>query len=353
MIAEITNLTDGTRDENADRAVSRPIDVMSHLPMLLIGLRWLFDTAQLDTALQQHHGQQIGSVGNRTLRFIPSGWNGHAIVVVDVAHVDYGQPHEPPRNPLAPGELAAFADLLDGMGEDVAATWNGHPAITGSLALARPAHPSLQAAVSRYTAGCQRHGGDRLCPCDWYIRGHRHIVSISDLHEQALQRRTPAHRGRDAMANLTTMTDRATESAQSPLSAARMTADMGTTAPHDTRAPSSSTEHANGDKMPTTDTLEDARHDLQTARDCVDDPHRRRQYALAAMDLAATVVLSDNVTPEQRRAASEYLTEASTISGRSASGDLPGRQRSPRHHEPTPLQASKAGIAAARSGLRR
>ncbi|MBE5477926.1 hypothetical protein E3G68_005280 [Mycobacteroides abscessus] len=171
-------------------ASSHHVDVISHLPMLLIGLRWLFDIEQPDTALQQHHGQQIGSVGNRTLRFIPSGWNGHAIVVVEVTHVEYGQqPHQPPRNPLAPGELAAFADLLDGMGEDVASTWNGHPAITGSLALARPAHPSLRAAVSRYTAGCQRHGGTRFCGCDWYARGHRHLVSIQDLHRQVLQRR--------------------------------------------------------------------------------------------------------------------------------------------------------------------
>lgn len=105
MTAETTHLTDGTHAEFAGSETSLHVDVMSHLPMLLIGLRWLFDTTQPDMALQQHHGQQIGSVGNRTLRFIPSGWNGHAIVVVDVTHVDYGQPHQPPRNPLAPGEL--------------------------------------------------------------------------------------------------------------------------------------------------------------------------------------------------------------------------------------------------------
>lgn len=215
MTAETTHLTDGTHAEAAESETSLHVDVMSHLPMLLIGLRWLFDTTQPDMALQQHHGQQIGSVGNRTLRFIPSGWNGHAIVVVDVTHVDYGQPHQPPRNPLAPGELAAFADLLDGMGEDVAATWNGHPAITGSLALATPAHPSLQAAVSRYTAGCQRHGGDRFCPCDWYVRGHRHIVSIQDLHQQALQRRTTADNRHDAAGNLTALENYAAETTRS------------------------------------------------------------------------------------------------------------------------------------------
>lgn len=104
--------------------------------------------------------------------------------------------------------------------------------------------------------------------------------------------------------------------------------------------------------MSTTDTLEDARRDLQTARDCVDDPHRRRQYSLAAMDLAATVLLSHDVTPEQRRAASEYLADASAMSGRSspASGGFRGTQRSPHHHEPAP---GKADTVAAEAGLQR
>ncbi len=105
--------------------------------------------------------------------------------------------------------------------------------------------------------------------------------------------------------------------------------------------------------MSTTDTLEDARRDLQTARDCVDDPHRRRQYSLAAMDLAATVLLSHDVTPEQRRYAGEYLAAvASAMSGRSspASGGFPGMQRSPHHHEPAP---GKADTVAAEAGLQR
>lgn len=103
--------------------------------------------------------------------------------------------------------------------------------------------------------------------------------------------------------------------------------------------------------MSTTDTLEDARRDLQTARDCVDDPHRRRQYSLAAMDLAATVLLSDDVTPEQRRYAGEYLAEASTMSRSSpASGGFRGTQRSPHHHEPAPR---KANTVAAEAGLQR
>lgn len=104
--------------------------------------------------------------------------------------------------------------------------------------------------------------------------------------------------------------------------------------------------------MSTTDTLEDARRDLQTARDCVDDPYRRRQYALAAMDLAATVLLSHDVTPEQRRAASECLADASAMSGRScpASGGFPGTQRSPHRHEPAP---GRDNTVAAETGVRR
>lgn len=102
--------------------------------------------------------------------------------------------------------------------------------------------------------------------------------------------------------------------------------------------------------MSTTRTLEEARRDLRTAHDCVDDPHRRRQYSLAAMDLAATVLLSGDVTPEQRRAAGEYLADATTMSGRSspASGGDPATPRSPHGHEP-----AARGIVAPRSGLRR
>ena len=229
MTAESTYRTDGTRVENTEPDNDQYVDVTSHLPMLLIGLRWLFDTPQPDTALQQHHGQQIASVGNRTLRFIPVGWNDHAIVVVDVTHVDYGQPHQPPRNPLDSSELAAFADLLDGMGEDVVATWNGHPAITGSLALARPAHPSLQAAVSRYTAGCQQHGARPFCPCHWYAQGHRDIVSIADLHQQALQHRITADSGHDAAGYLSALADCALTTTPSRQPAPRMTFDSGTT----------------------------------------------------------------------------------------------------------------------------
>lgn len=198
MTAKTPLLTDATCAASAEVETNQRVDVTSHLPVLLIGLRWMFDTPQPDTALQHHHGQQISSVGNRTLRFIPSGWNGHAIVVVEVTHVDYGQPRQPPRNPLDPGELAAFIDLLDGMGEDVVATWNGSPATTGSLALARPAHPALQASVRRYSRGCPQHGGHQFCRCDWYDRGRRQLVSIQDLHREALQRRMAAQIGCDA-----------------------------------------------------------------------------------------------------------------------------------------------------------
>ncbi|WP_237099485.1 hypothetical protein [Mycobacteroides abscessus] len=86
--------------------------------------------------------------------------------------------------------------------------------------------------------------------------------------------------------------------------------------------------------MSTIDTLEGAHRDLQVARECVNDSHRRRQYSLSAIDLAATVLLSDNVTPEQRRAASEHLADALAMWGRSspAGSVSPGAQRS-RHHQ--------------------
>lgn len=100
--------------------------------------------------------------------------------------------------------------------------------------------------------------------------------------------------------------------------------------------------------MSTTESLDEAHRDLQTARDCAEDPHRRVQYSRAAMDLAATVLFSHDVTPDQRRAAGECLAAATTLSGRSSpsSGGSPV-QRSLHRHEP-----AAHGASGVRSGLR-
>ncbi|GGT67508.1 hypothetical protein P6B95_02045 [Streptomyces atratus] len=51
-------------------------------------------------------------------------------------------------------------------GLPVRTTWNGLPAVTGSLSLARPAHPTLVTAVQRYHRGCTVHPERRVL-CDW------------------------------------------------------------------------------------------------------------------------------------------------------------------------------------------
>lgn len=153
---------------------------MSTRDVLAAGLAWLYDTAQPDGAILQHHGASLPPVGNRRYRFIPAGWDGRAIVVVEVANVEWTTQgdQEVVANPLEPDELDRLtADLAD-LGAEVIHTWNGHPAITGSLALKRPAHPTLLAAVNRCRAGCPDHSGP-LCSwagCRWYPDGYARVV---------------------------------------------------------------------------------------------------------------------------------------------------------------------------------
>ncbi|GAB7065883.1 hypothetical protein H7J06_07890 [Mycobacterium hodleri] len=165
--------------------MSAGVDVEAHRAAVRSGLAWLYDTEQPERAILQHHGESLVSQGNRNVRFIPSGWAGRVVIVVDVTKVEYGTDPRArgPLNPLAAGELDAFTGLLADLARTVVHTWNGHPAATGSLALAEPAHPSLQAAVSRYLAGCPRHH-TTLCRCGWYGEGNRHVIGARAVHHQ-------------------------------------------------------------------------------------------------------------------------------------------------------------------------
>lgn len=135
--------------------------------ILTTGLHWLYETEQPDDAHQQHHGITLGlPAANRYYGFCPTGAAGLPVVSVNVAKPvlrDYA----PPANPIEPGELSALGDELRACGYAVRDTWNGHPAITGSVGLVRPAHPTLLAAVERYRRGCPDHP-DRsvFCSCD-------------------------------------------------------------------------------------------------------------------------------------------------------------------------------------------
>lgn len=153
--------------------------------VLAAGLRWLFEVEQPEDALLQHHGERMKGEGNRTFDFIPTGADRMPVVVVNVAEISYrmnGQGYEVPANPLEPNELTDLTTTLAALGVEVTRTWNGHPAITGSLGLAQPAHPSLLAAVKRYLAGCLTHPERSVfCPCGWYPEGNAKIVRLAAL----------------------------------------------------------------------------------------------------------------------------------------------------------------------------
>jgi hypothetical protein len=172
-------------------------DVSAHLPMLLAGLAWLFDVEQPATAIERSSGQAIDSVGNRTLRFVPSGPDGQAMVIITVTSSDPDRPNASPRRFLKQGELSAFVDLLDGMGEDVISMRGGYPMAAGGVSLARPVHPSLRAALNRYQTGCPDHHGKRQCDCGRYARGRRDLAGVPDVHRQAMRRRSLIYRGTD------------------------------------------------------------------------------------------------------------------------------------------------------------
>jgi hypothetical protein len=149
--------------------------------VLDVGLGWLFDTVQPDDAHQQHHGITLGLPDmNRLYGFCPAGYANLPVVSVNVAKVEY-QPgsngYDVPANPLELAELEALAAELEQRGYVVASTWNGHPAVTGSVGLAQRAHPSLVAAVDRYRRGCTVHPERSVfCDCEaWRAEGARVI----------------------------------------------------------------------------------------------------------------------------------------------------------------------------------
>lgn len=164
-----------------------PLEATEHLPLLLIGLRWLLDTEQPAGALICPHGQALTSVGNRRLRFRPEGFDGRPAVFLEVCDADRHSRRNP-RNTLCDKEFDDLAFVLSDCGEDVAAAWRDDANVTAALALAAQAPSSLLAAVARYRQGCPTHGGGVLYCCSWYRNASQHAISIDDLHRAALQR---------------------------------------------------------------------------------------------------------------------------------------------------------------------
>lgn len=159
-----------------------PLDVTANLPALLLGLRWLYDTEQPATAVQNPHGQHLHTPAGRTLTFIPAGTAGHALLVI-TADTDNTPDGQPSANSLSPGEVAAFADLLEDLGEPVLSTYNGYPGATAALALSRPAHPTLLAAVTRFTDQPHPHRTDETCQCPFCLDQVGGVVGLAELRQ--------------------------------------------------------------------------------------------------------------------------------------------------------------------------
>lgn len=174
--------------------MSRPALARRRRATLAAGLRWLFDTEQPAGAVQQHHGVGLPPVGNRRFGFCPAGGDSRAVVTVAVANVEWRlqRGEQVSANPIRPTELDDLTTELASLGAEVVHTWNGHPGTTGSLALARPAHPSLLAAVDRYRAGCPTHpghGSDKgvFCQCGWYAAGNDLVIQPDVNDERVTQ----------------------------------------------------------------------------------------------------------------------------------------------------------------------
>lgn len=124
------------------------VAAVAHLPATLIGLRWLYDTPQPAGSVVDPRAHQLHSVpGRRILRFDPAGRNGAVTVELVAAR------YEIRDRALAAAELAAFGEVVDGLGEEITGTWLGRGGAIGAVELARPAHPSLLAAVKRFENG--------------------------------------------------------------------------------------------------------------------------------------------------------------------------------------------------------
>ncbi|MFB7832044.1 hypothetical protein [Streptomyces sp. NPDC056056] len=156
------------------------LDRMPLSDALAAGLRWLYETEQPNDAWMQHLGQSIPVADNRSLTFAPSGANQLPVIAIEVSWPTWRKGPAGdlvPGNPLAPNELPRLAAALEQRGFSVRSTWNGFPAHSGSVGLARPAHHSQYAAVERYRAGCREHPARSVfCECDSWHAGFTRAV---------------------------------------------------------------------------------------------------------------------------------------------------------------------------------
>lgn len=151
--------------------------------LLTEGLRWLHDTPQPASAIIDSRGAAALTPRNRIIRWVPLAWGWKASIIVDVAHVEWGLSGGP-LNPMPSSEILALAVELHHHGADIIDIRCRTTGLTGTIALARPAHPTLRAAVRRYMQGCPLHH-NRICGrpeargghnCTWFSAGQRGVT---------------------------------------------------------------------------------------------------------------------------------------------------------------------------------
>lgn len=144
------------------------------LAALGAGLRWLYSTEQPANALVERGGVRIATA-ERIVRFLPVGIDGDPLIIVDAAG-------GPASGVLPEAELPSLAGRLGALGV-ATQLWHYH-GTTGTIVLASPAHPTLRAAVDRFSRGCPWHHS-QVCDapvsaggqgCTWHLDGHKAAV---------------------------------------------------------------------------------------------------------------------------------------------------------------------------------
>lgn len=146
------------------------------------GLAWLYSTVQPTDALVERGGVRM-TTAERIVRFLPIGPNGAPLIVLD-AQLPRWSPSTT-RTPLVvlpETELRTVADQLATLGVS-AHHWEYHRT-TGTVVLSAPAHPTLLAAVRRFSQGCPWHHST-VCDapisagghgCRWHTDGHNAAI---------------------------------------------------------------------------------------------------------------------------------------------------------------------------------
>lgn len=148
--------------------------------VLRVALDWLYKTEQPPGAGITQHGIGSGdlpTIPTRRIGLLPGHGDGPIISVRVAAPVKVDTLHV--RNPLAPDELAEWAEVIRDLGYDVVEDWTTNTGgESGSIKLAESQHPSLSAAYQLYLTGCTTHTydetnrngehGGSLCRCGWW-----------------------------------------------------------------------------------------------------------------------------------------------------------------------------------------